>query len=36
MTDDNEEPPPGAHGVYARLNPSPQKVAEAVADYKAR
>jgi hypothetical protein len=33
---DADEPPRGVHGVYARLNPPPHKVAAAVDEYKAR
>lgn len=34
--DDKPDPPLQTYGPYARLHPPPYKVAEAVADYKAR
>ena len=36
MNDDKGDPPQGPFGVFARLNPPPHKVEEAVADYNAR
>jgi hypothetical protein len=36
VIDDDDKPPLRLYGRFARLNPPPDEVAEAVADYKAR